>query len=114
MIPKHPRRDMPLAPDQIFSAGYRDGMSHKAPNRQFQNHVTYLKGYAEGYQSSTSETASLMVFWRSRCLVTALHGIEQWEKDRARFGFGAVALSYRSGYWAVLVSQDLHDAALPF
>jgi hypothetical protein len=44
MIPRDSWRNNPLAPDQIFSAGFRDGMNARAPHPQFQSNVHYLKG----------------------------------------------------------------------
>ena len=113
MIPRHLRQGTPLAPDQIFSAGYRDGVNHRAPHPQFQTNLHYLKGYAEGCHSIPNRP-TLLAFQQSASLNTALQSIASWEQDQARFGFGRVALGYHNSYWIVLVSKDLHDAALPF
>jgi hypothetical protein len=113
MIPRDSRRNKPLAPDQIFSAGYRDGMNGRAPHPQFQNHLHYLKGYAEGCRS-IPDTPAFVFFFQSSSLNAALQSIQLWERDQERLGLGKVALSYRNGYWVVLVTKDLHDVALPF
>ena len=113
MISRHTRRDTPLAPDQLFSAGYRDGVSRRVPHRQFQDNLHYLKGYTEGCRPISS-TPTLIAFCQMPSLDAALQSITAWERDRDRFGFGSVALGYRNRWWIVLVSKDLHDAALPF
>jgi hypothetical protein len=113
MIPKHSRRKFYLAPDQLFSAGYRDGTNRRAPHSQFQNNHHYLKGYAEGCRSLPDEP-TLVAFSKSESLDTALQSLHCWEQDQTHFGFGTVALSYVEAQWIVLVSKDLHDAALPF
>jgi hypothetical protein len=113
MIPRHYRQGTPLAPDQIFSAGYRDGANHRVPHLQFQTNLHYLKGYAEGCRSVLTYP-TLIAFTRSASLESGLQLIASWERDRDRFGFGRVALAYDNGWWIVLVSKDLHDAALPF
>ncbi len=113
MIPRHSRQGTPLAPDQIFSAGFRDGMYRRAPHPQFQNNSDYLKGYAEG-SCSILDNTTLINFCSMPSLDSALQSFRLWEKDRDRFGFGSVALGYRNGHWLVLVSKDLHDTALPF
>jgi hypothetical protein len=113
MIPRQPRHSKPLAPDQIFSAGFRDGMNHRPPHPQFQDTLHYLKGYAEGCRS-VADRPTFVAFCRSASLDTALQSFHLWEKDRERLGFGSVAISFCTGWWIVLVSQDLHDAALPF
>ncbi len=112
MIPR-PRQGTPLAPDQIFSAGYRDGLNQRVPHLQFQTNIHYLKGYAEGCRS-IPVCASLIRFTRSNKLDHALQSIASWEKDQERLGLGSVALSYHNNDWIVLVSKDLHDAVLPF
>ena len=113
MIPRHLRQGTPLAPDQIFSAGYRDGVNRRVPHPQFQTNLHYLKGYAEGCRSvPTCRTP--IAFTRSVSLESALQLIASWEQDRERFGLGNVALGYRDGWWIVLVSKDLQDVALPF
>jgi len=106
MIPRDSRRNKPLAPDQIFSAGFRDGMNRRVPHPQFQNNTHYLKGYVEGCRS-VGDSSEMVAFWQSSSLDSALQSIRVWEQDQARLGIGSVALSYR-------ISQDLHDAALPF
>jgi len=88
-------------------------MNGRAPHPEFQNHSHYLKGYAEGCRSM-SDTPTFVAFFQSSSLTEALQSIQLWERDQERFGFGKVALSYHSGYWTVLVTQDLHDVALPF
>jgi hypothetical protein len=113
MIPRHSWQGTPLAPDQIFSAGYRDGLNQRAPHPQFQTNIHYLKGYAEGCRS-IPVCSSLIRFTRSTMLDNAIQSIASWEKDQERFGLGSVALSYHDSYWVVLVSKDLHDAVLPF
>jgi hypothetical protein len=113
MIPRHPRQGTPLAPDQIFSAGYRDGMHSRAPHPHFQHNLDYLKGYVEGCRA-TPDRHALINFWQSRSLDSALQAIQLWEKDRERFGMGTVALAYHNDWWLVLVSKALHDQALPF
>jgi hypothetical protein len=113
MIPRDSWRNKPLAPDQIFSAGYRDGMNGRAPHPQFQTNVHYLKGYAEGCRS-IPDPPTFVAFLQSTSLTAALQSIQLWERDQERLGMGKVALSYRNGYWTVLVTQDLHDLALPF
>jgi len=113
MIPKQFRQGTPLAPDQLFSAGYRDGRNGRAPLSEFQNNTDYLKGYVEGCRSLPDDT-TLINFCQMPSLDSALQSIQLWEQDREQFGFGRVALGFRSDYWIVLVSKDLHDAALPF
>jgi len=113
MIPRDSRRNKPLAPDQLFSAGFRDGMNRRVPHPQFENNIHYLKGYTEGCRSIPAYSA-MITFCQHSSLHSALQSIRLWEQDQARLGFGRIALSYRSGYWVVLVSQDLHNAALPF
>ncbi|MBD1842610.1 hypothetical protein H6F89_04125 [Cyanobacteria bacterium FACHB-63] len=113
MIPRHLRRVTFPAPDQLFSAGYRDGLHRRVPHPQFQTNPHYLKGYVEACRSAPP-CPSLIAFTRSLSLDSALLSIASWEKDQERFGFGSVALSYGNGGWIVLVSKDLHDAALPF
>jgi len=54
---------MPLLPYQLFSAGFRDGMSGKTHHPLFLDSPNYLNGYTEGYrdyleQLLTSSTAS--------------------------------------------------------
>ncbi|MGG6298284.1 hypothetical protein ACQ4M4_28295 [Leptolyngbya sp. AN02str] len=44
----------------------------------------------------------------------ALQSLHCWEQDQSCFGFGTVSLSYVEAQWIVLISKDLHDAALPF
>ena len=53
MIPNSSWQGTPLAPDQLFSAGFRDGMNGRATHPQFQDNTHYLKGYAEGCRSTT-------------------------------------------------------------
>ncbi|MBD1822908.1 hypothetical protein H6F51_10450 [Cyanobacteria bacterium FACHB-DQ100] len=113
MIPRHLRQVTSPAPDQLFSAGYRDGLNRRVPHPQFQTNPHYLKGYVEGCRS-TPPCPSLIAFTRSPSLDSAFLSIVSWERDQERFGFGSVALSYGDGLWIVLVSKDLHDAALPF
>jgi hypothetical protein len=113
MIPRYSWRGTPLAPDQIFSAGFRDGMNRRVPHPQFQDNLHYLKGYVEGCRSITPNP-ELIAFCQMPSLDSALRSISLWEKDRERFGFGTVALGYCNRWWTVLVSKDLHDAALPF
>ncbi|MBD2153100.1 hypothetical protein [Leptolyngbya sp. FACHB-16] len=113
MIPRDSRRNKPLAPDQIFSAGFRDGTNRRALHPQFQNNIHYLKGYAEGCRP-VSESSLMIAFCQSSSLDSALQSIHVWEQDQSRLGIGSVALGYRTGYWVVLVTQDLHNAALPF
>lgn len=113
MIPRDSWRNKSLVPDQLFSAGFRDGMNHRVPHPQFQNNIHYLKGYVEGCRS-VSDSSTMIAFCQSSSLDSALQSIHLWELDQARLGIGSVALSYRNGYWVVLVSKDLHDAALPF
>jgi hypothetical protein len=113
MIPRDSWRNNSLAPDQIFSAGFRDGMNARAAHPQFQSNVHYLKGYIEGCRSRP-DTPPFIAFSQSQNLDTALQSIEFWERDQKRFGFGKVALGFRCRFWVVLVTQDLHDAALPF
>ncbi|MBD2024195.1 hypothetical protein [Leptolyngbya sp. FACHB-711] len=113
MIPNSSWQGTPLAPDQLFSAGFRDGMNARAPHPQFQDNTHYLKGYAEGCRSTT-ENPELTAFCRISDLTTALHSVHRWEQDRERLGFGKVALGYRDRYWIVLVTKDLHDAVMPF
>jgi hypothetical protein len=113
MIPRHLRQGTPLAPDQLFSAGYRDGMNRRVPHLQFQTNLHYLKGYAEGGRSIPTYP-TLIAFTRRASLDSALRSIAAWEKEQERFGFGNVALSYCNGWWTVLVSKDLQDVALPF
>ena len=88
-------------------------MNRRVPHPQFQTNLHYLKGYAEGCRS-VPVGSTLIAFTRSVSLDSALQLIASWEHDRERFGFGSVALSYCRGWWTVLVSKDLHDAALPF
>ncbi|HIK15206.1 MAG TPA: hypothetical protein IGS53_07975 [Leptolyngbyaceae cyanobacterium M33_DOE_097] len=111
MIPKHPRRKAYLAPDQIFSAGFRDGMAHRPHHPRFQNHPVYLKGYVAGSCSGQDEPSP---FFEWSDLHGALRSIARWEQDQARLGFGRVALSFRDGWWIVLISEDLYQAALHF
>ncbi|MEP1080007.1 hypothetical protein NDI52_32085 [Leptolyngbya sp. PL-A3] len=113
MIPRDSWRGSSLAPDQLFSAGFRDGMNRRIPHFQFQGNIHYLKGYAEGY-CSIADGSKMTAFYQSSSLDSALEAIKTWEQDQARLGLGSVALSYRTGYWVVMVSQDLQDAALPF
>ncbi|MBM0744987.1 hypothetical protein JOY44_26060 (plasmid) [Phormidium sp. CLA17] len=113
MIPRHTRHGTSLAPNQIFSAGFRDGMNHRVPHAEFQDNLHYLKGYAEGCCSSPA-SPTLIAFCQMPSLDSALQSIQHWEQDRERFGFGTVALGYRHSLWIVLVSKDLHDIALPF
>ena len=113
MIPRHSRQGTALAPDQIFNAGFRDGMNRRIPHPQFQDNLHYLKGYAEGC-CSASDSPTLIAFCQMPSLDFALQSIQHWEQYRERFGFGTVALGYRNNSWIVLVSKDLHDAALPF
>ncbi len=56
----------------------------------------------------------LIPFFQRSTLDSALQSLQLWERDRLHFGFGFVALGYRNGWWTVLVSKDLLDAALPF
>ena len=51
MLSRFPRRNLNIAPDQIFSAGFRDGMNRRAHHPQFCHNSTYLQGYAEGCRS---------------------------------------------------------------
>jgi hypothetical protein len=119
MIPKHPRHKAYLAPDQIFSAGFRDGMAHRPHHPQFQNHPEYIKGYTAGScskqeESSPKTPAPLSPFFEWSDLDGALRSIARWEQDQARLGFGRVALSFKDGCWVVLISEDLYQAALHF
>ncbi|MDX2244789.1 MAG: hypothetical protein NW224_29285 [Leptolyngbyaceae cyanobacterium bins.302] len=119
MIPKHPRRKAYLAPDQIFSAGFRDGMAHRPHHPQFQNHPEYLKGYTAGSCSKQEEPppktpAPLSPFFEWSDLDGALRSIARWEQDQTQLGFGRVALSFKDGWWVVLISEDLYQAALYF
>lgn len=124
MIPKHSRRKAYLAPDQIFSAGFRAGQTHQNLHPQFRHHPQYLKGYAQGYRAAKSgakseETsvkppAPLVSFFSWSDLDGALHSIQRWEADQAQLGFGTVALGFNNGWWLVLISEDLYDAVLPF
>lgn len=95
MIPRHSRQGTPLAPDQIFSAGFRDGMNRRIPHPQFQDNFHYLKGYAEGC-CSIPNNPTLIAFCQMPSLDSALQSIQHWEQDRERFGFGTVALGYRN------------------
>lgn len=113
MIPRDSWRNNPLAPDQIFSAGFRDGMNRRVPHPLFQDSIHYLKGYADGCRSYPDSPA-LIAFCQTLSLDAALQSIEFWQQDQERFGRGTVALGYRDRYWLVLVSKDLHDWALPF
>lgn len=51
MLSRFPRRNLNVAPDQIFSAGFRDGMNRRAYHPQFCHNSTYLQGYSEGCRS---------------------------------------------------------------
>ncbi len=88
-------------------------MNRRVPHPQFQTNLHYLKGYTEGCRSVPTYP-TLIAFTRSASLDSALHLIATWEQNQERLGLGSVALSHRSGWWIVLVSQDLQDAALPF
>lgn len=119
MIPKHPRRRAALAPDQIFSAGFRDGRAHRPLHPQFQHYPAYLRGYATGSHSRAEEpspeaSAPLTPFFRWSNLDGALYSLARWEADQTRLGVGRVALSFHDGWWVVLISEDLYQAALPF
>lgn len=116
MIPKHSRRKAYLAPDQIFDAGFRDGLAHRPHHPQFQSHPEYLKGYTAGCCSIEDEPspkipAPLSPFFQCSDLDEALRSIARWEQDQARLGFGKVALSFKDGWWIVLISKDLYQAA---
>jgi hypothetical protein len=119
MIPKHPRRKIILAPDQIFTAGFRDGLAHRPPHPQFHDHPQYCKGYAAGSGSQQNEplsnpSAPLTPFFAWSDLDGALRSLARWEQDQAQFGFGRVTLSFRNGWWVVLISEDLYQAVLHF
>jgi len=113
MIPGEFGRGIPPAPDQIFSAGFRDGLFRRVPHVQFQNNLHYLKGYVEGCRSVSSQDTFVSCL-RSSNLAAILYSFRSWEIDQERFGIGTVALGYRGNYWVVLVSQDLYEKALPF
>ncbi|MBW4489506.1 MAG: hypothetical protein KME12_17100 [Trichocoleus desertorum ATA4-8-CV12] len=51
MLSRFPRRNPIVAPDQIFSAGFRDGINRRTHHPQFCNNSSYLQGYAEGCRS---------------------------------------------------------------
>ncbi len=119
MIPKHPRRRGHLAPDQIFSAGFQDGVAHRPFHPRFQKHPEYLRGYTAGYGSRRDEPSPktptpLTPFFEWSDLDGALRSIARWEQDQARLGFGKVVLSFRNGWWVVLISEDLYQAVLYF
>lgn len=113
MLPADNGRSLPPAPDQIFSAGFRDGLFCRVPHVQYQNNLHYLKGYVEGCRSVSSQD-TFVAFLQSSDLSTVLRSFRSWEIDQERFGIGTVALGYRGDYWVVLVSQDLYEKALPF
>jgi hypothetical protein len=113
MIPGEFGRGIPPAPDQIFNAGFRDGLYRRVPHVQFQNNLNYLKGYVEGCRSVSSQDTFVSCL-RSSNLNTVLQCFQNWEIDQERFGIGTIALGYRGDYWIVLVSQDLYEKALPF
>jgi len=117
MIPKHPGREGYPAPDQIFNAGFRDGLARRPRHPQWQHHPHYCQGYtAASRQSepSPSSTAPLTPFFEWSDLEGALHSLKRWEQDRTRLGFGQAALAFKEGWWIVLISEDLYQAALSF
>ena len=94
-------------------------MAHRPQHPQFQNHPEYFKGYSAGSCSKQDEPspktpAPLSPFFKWSDLDKALRSIARWEQDHARLDFGRVALSFKDGWWIVLISEDLYQAALHF
>jgi hypothetical protein len=58
--------------------------------------------------------AALTPFTRCQSLPFALNQIRDWERDRAKYQRGTVALGFDGQLWLVLVSTDLVAAAIPF
>lgn len=124
MIPRPQRRDTSLTPAQMFSAGYRDGLTHRPQHPQFQHQPNYLQGYSQGSSAAPSPDQAgepipntptpLTSFFSWSDLEGALRSLQRWEDDQQRLGFGTVALGFNHGWWLVLISDDLYDAVLPF
>lgn len=66
------------------------------------------------YRPRGAAPAAIVPFHKREFLKAALESLQLWEEDQQRYGIGFVALSFHNGYWLVLVSQDLIEAALPF
>jgi len=61
MILTNSRRDFRVAPDQFFSAGFRDGMSDRPLHPQFCNHPDYLNGYLAGYRLHVADLLQTLI-----------------------------------------------------
>jgi hypothetical protein len=48
-----------LSPDELYSAGYRDGVALKAKHPQFCINLEYLKGYVAGYRANPDSLFNL-------------------------------------------------------
>jgi hypothetical protein len=53
--------------------------------------------------------------WQSDRFAQALEDFQQWERDRNRYGVGAVALTFSlDRHWVIWISPELESLAIPF